>query len=208
VFILGLTGSIAMGKTVAAGLLRRLRVPVHDADRAVHALLAAGGRAVPAVERAFPGVVRHGSVDRAVLGSRVFGEPAALRRLEAILHPMVRASTLRFLAMAARRRARIVVLDVPLLFETASERRMDGTIVVWAPRFLQRQRALARPGMTPERLAAIGARQMPESGKRQRADYCVTSALGRRETLRGLRRIVRLCRQRRGRRWSPGYRKA
>ena len=207
-FILGLTGSIAMGKSTAARLLRRLGVPVYDADRAVHEALGHGGTAVAAVERAFPGTARDGRIDRVALGIRVFGDPAALRRLEAILHPLVRRSTERFLATAARRRARAVVLDVPLLFETGGERQVDATVVVWAPAFLQRLRVLARPGMTEAKLAAIRARQMPDRDKRRCADFVVSSAHDRGRTLRQLRRIVRLCRHKRTRRWAPGYLRA
>lgn len=194
--ILGLTGSIGMGKTTAANMLRRLAVPVHDADAAVHRLLGHGGAAVPAVADEFPEVVRHGAVDRAALGRRVFDNPDELGKLEAILHPMVRRAERRFLARAAAARAPVVVLDIPLLFETGAERRCDATIVVSAPRFLQRARVLRRPGMTAARLAAIEARQMPDAEKRRRADFVVQTGLDRRATLRALLRIVRLVRGR------------
>lgn len=193
--ILGLTGSIGMGKTTAANMLRRLGVPVHDADATVHRLLGRGGAAVPLVEAAFPGVVRDGAVDRAVLGRRVFEDPEALRRLEAILHPLVRRAERRFLARSAAARVPIVVLDIPLLFETGAERRCDATIVVTAPRFVQRARVLRRPGMTAARLAAIEARQMPDAEKRRRADFIVRTGRDRRATLRALTRIVRLMRR-------------
>lgn len=204
--ILGLTGSIAMGKSTAAKLLRRLGVPVHDADRAVHAALGRNGAAVAAVERAFPGTTQDGAVDRGKLGACVFGDRAALQRLEVILHPLARDSAERFLAAAARRRERLVVLDVPLLFETGGERRVDATIVVWAPAYLQRLRVMARPGMTEAKFAGIRARQMLDQEKRRRADYTVVTALSRGHSLRQLRRIVRLCRRKRPRRWAPGYR--
>lgn len=193
--ILGLTGSIGMGKTTAANMLRRLGVPVHDADATVHRLLGRGGAAVPLVEAAFPGVVRDGAVDRAALGRRVFDDPEALRRLEAILHPLVRRAERRFLARSAAARVPIVVLDIPLLFETGAERRCDATIVVTAPRFVQRARVLRRPGMTAARLAAIEARQMPDAEKRRRADFIVRTGRDRRATLRALIRIVRLMRR-------------
>jgi dephospho-CoA kinase len=190
--VLGLTGSVGMGKSTAAGMLRRLGVPVHDSDAAVHRLMAPKGAAVEAVERAFPGVRRSdGGIDRAVLGGRVFADPAALKRLEAILHPLVRRSQERFLARARARRLPLAVLDIPLLFETGGARRCDTVIVVSAPAFLQRTRVLARPGMTAGRLAAILAKQMPDAEKRRRADHVVPSSLGRAVTFRHLRRIVR-----------------
>ena len=131
--VLGLTGSIGMGKSTAASMLRRLSLPVHDADATVHRLLAAGGAAVPAIAEAFPGVVRDGAVDRAALGARVFGDRAALARLEAIVHPLVRRQTDRFLAASRRRRAPMAVLDVPLLLEGDGHRRCDLVAVVSAP---------------------------------------------------------------------------
>jgi dephospho-CoA kinase len=200
--VLGLTGSIGMGKTTAVKLLRRRRVPVHDADAEVHRLLGRHGAAVPAVGQAFPGVVHDGVVDRRKLGAQVFGRDndAALRRLEAILHPMVRRSTARWLAAQARRRAPVVVLDVPLLFEGGRRGRYDGVIVVSAPAFLQRQRVLRRPGMTTARFAEINSRQMPDRLKRARADAVVTSGLGQTPTLRGLTKALR----RLGRRGRPG----
>ncbi len=203
--ILGLTGSIGMGKSTAAAMLRRRGIPVHDADAAVHRLMAAGGAAVERVGRAFPGVVRTGAVDRAALGKIVFSDQAALRKLEAILHPMVRAATGRFLAKAARARRRVVVLDIPLLFEGGNERRCDGVIVVSAPQFLQAQRVLRRPGMTPARFAAILAAQLPDREKRRRADAVVTSGLGKGRTGRQLVRIIRAARSGRGKAWRPGY---
>jgi dephospho-CoA kinase len=205
VVVLGLTGSIGMGKSTAASMLRRLGVPVHDADAAVHRLLGKDGDAVAAVADAFPGVERAGAIDRAALGKIVFADPAALKKLEAILHPMVRGTTGRFLAAAARARRRVVVLDIPLLFEGGNERRCDGVIVVSAPQFLQAQRVLRRPGMTPARLAAILAAQMPDREKRRRADVVVNSGLGKCRTGRQLARVVRNARCRRGQVWRPGY---
>ena len=194
--ILGLTGSLGMGKSTAAAMFRRLGVPVHDSDAAVHRLMAPGGGAVAQVEAAFPGVTRRGGgIDRSALGARVFGNEAALRRLERILHPLVRLSQQRFLAAARRRRAGLVVLDVPLLFETGGERRCDKVVVVSAPAFLQRQRVMKRPGMTEERLGAVLAKQMPDAEKRRRADYVVPSGLGRAETFRRLQRIVAALRE-------------
>jgi dephospho-CoA kinase len=203
--ILGLTGSIGMGKSTAAALLRRQGVWVHDADATVHRLFARGGGAVAAVGKAFPGVVRNGAVDRAALGKRVFGDPNALRRLEAIVHPLVRAETDHFLAAAARARRRLVVLDIPLLFETGNDR-SDAVVVVSAPAFIQAQRVLARPRMSPERLAAILEQQMPDREKRRRADTVVTSGLGKGRTYRQLARIVRATRGTTGTAWRPGNR--
>jgi dephospho-CoA kinase len=192
--ILGLTGSIGMGKSTAAAMLRRMGVPVHDADATVHALFAPGGAAVAPVEAAFPGVVGEGRVDRAELGRRVFGDPVALARLEAIVHPLVRAAEREFLARQRRRRAALVVLDVPLLFETGGERRCDRVVVVSCPAFLQAQRVLARPGMTAAKFRAILAKQMPDAQKRRRADFVVQTGLGRRQALRRLSAIVTLMR--------------
>jgi len=189
--VLGLTGSVGMGKSTAAAMLRQLGVPVHDADVAVHRLLAPGGAAVPAVASAFPGTAVGGGIDRALLGKQVFGDAAALRRLERILHPLVRKSEQRFLKRARARRAPLVALDIPLLFETGGEKRCDAVVVVSAPAFLQRARVLARPGMSEERLRAILAKQVPDAEKRRRADFVVTSGLGRAPTFRGLRRVVR-----------------
>ncbi len=204
--ILGLTGSIGMGKTTAARLLRRMRVPVHDADAAVHGLLARGGAAVPAVARAFPGAVHDGVVDRLKLGATVFGPEGqvALGKLEAIVHPLVRHATRRWLANQARRGAHAVVLDVPLLFESGFDKVYDSVIVVSAPAFLQRQRVLRRHGMTSTKLREILARQTPDRVKRSRADAVISSGLGQRPTLLGLRRALR----RLGRRgaWSPAFR--
>lgn len=192
--ILGLTGGIGMGKSTAARMLRRMGLPVHDADRAVHRAMAPGGAAVAAVAAAFPGVARAGGIDRAALGKRVFGDAAALRRLEAILHPQVAASEQRFLARMRSAKRPLVVLDIPLLYETGAERRCDAVAVVWAPAFLQRARVLARPGMTAARLAFIRSQQVSEPIRRRRADFLVPSGLGRAVTWRGLRRVVRALR--------------
>lgn len=199
--ILGLTGSIGMGKTVAAGMFRRLGVPVHDADAAVHRLLGRGGGAVAAVAAAFPGVLRDGAIDRRALGRRVFDDAAALRRLEGMLHPAVRRDQAAFLRRQARQGRTLVVLDVPLLFETGTDADCDAVAVVAAPPFVQAARVLARPGMTPRWLAAIRAQQMTDIEKRRRADYIIPSGLGRRETLRAVRRIIEQARSLRARHW-------
>ncbi len=192
--VLGLTGSIAMGKSTAARLLRRMRIPVYDSDAEIHALLAKGGDGVAPVDAAFPGVVRGGAVDRAALGARVFADPASLRRLEAILHPLAWRRQRAFLARHMRARTKLVCLDVPLLYETMGERNCDLVVVVSASAAIQRQRALARPGMTPARLAGILARQMPDAKKRALADVVAVSALGQLHTLRTLRKAARLAR--------------
>ena len=208
--VIGLTGSIAMGKTTAAGILRRMGLPVHDADAAVHRLFRKGGGAVASVAQAFPGTVRDGAVDRAALGRQVFRDHDALHRLEAIVHPLVRADSDEFLRRCARRRVRMAVLDIPLLFEAGRDRDCDVTILVFAPAFLQAQRVLRRPGMTEQRLADIRARQMPDREKRRRADFVVWTGLSRRETLRQLTVIVKLLRSgmhRRGRGAAGGKRR-
>jgi dephospho-CoA kinase len=172
-------------------------VPLFDADRVVHRLLAPGGGAVGRVAAAFPGVRdAAGGIDRRRLGERVFGDRAALARLEAILHPMVAAAEKRFLARARARREAIVVLDVPLLFESGGARRCDYVVVVSAPLFLQRQRVLRRPGMSEARFAAILAQQMPDAQKRRRADFVVPTGLGRGLTLRRLKRVLGILRDR------------
>ncbi len=201
--ILGLTGSIAMGKSTAARILRRLGIPVYDADGAVHRLLGRGGAAVAPIAAAFPEAVRDGAVDRQALGAIVFRDRAALARLERIVHPLVRRAQESFLRRQAARRARLVVLDIPLLLEGDGASRCDAVIVVSAPASLQEQRALSRPGMSRERLAGIRARQMPDREKRRRADFVVATGLGKRHSLRRLVQIVRVMRKSRGRQWPP-----
>lgn len=175
-FILGLTGSIGMGKTTTARLFAEEGVPVHDADAAVHKLYE--GEAVPLIEAAFPGTTQAGRVDREKLGRRVVGDAAALKRLEAIVHPLVRQAEERFLAEAKARDAKVVVLDIPLLFETGGDTRVDATVVVTAPADVQRARVLERPGMSAEKLDALLAKQMPDAEKRRRADFIVDSGQG------------------------------
>src|SRR6516165_6017114 len=193
-----------MGKSTAAMTLRPLRVPLFDADRAVHRLLAPRGAAVELVAASFPGVrATNGGIDRSLLGQHVFADTEALLRLERIIHPMVEALEKRFLAFARARREPIVVLDIPLLFESGSECRCDYVLVVSAPRLVQCQRVLRRPGMTKTRLAAILNNQMSDYEKRRRADFVVQSGLSRRLSLRRLRAIVRLLRAER----LPGTRR-
>lgn len=202
-FVLGLTGSIGMGKSAAARMFRRLGVPVYDADAVVHRLLARGGAAVAQIEAAFPGVVKNGAVDRQALGARVFGRPDELRKLERIVHPLVAQAQRKFLARAARQRRPLVVLDVPLLFETGGEARTDAVAVVSAPARLQRARVLARPGMTEEKFAAVLRQQVPDALKRQRADFVIPSGLGFYNALRKVAEIVTICSKRKGHVWPP-----
>ena len=193
--ILGLTGSIGMGKSTAAMTLRRLGVPLFDADAEVHRLTGPGGAAVSRVEAAFPGVRdAAGGIDRRRLGPRVFADPAARRQLEAILHPMVRRAERRFVALARARRERLAVLDIPLLFETGGVERCDFVLVVSAPLRLQRQRVMRRPGMSQGRFAEILRAQLPDREKRRRADFIVATGLGHGVARRRLRAIVRMLR--------------
>lgn len=175
-FVLGLTGSIGMGKSATAAMFRARGVPVHDADGAVHVLYR--GPAAPLIEAVFPGTVVDGVVDRARLGPRVLGAPAELQRLEAIVHPLVRRAEEAFLFAAAQSRVPLAVLDVPLLMEVGGEERCDAVLVVTAAAELQRRRVLARPGMTEAAFAAILAKQMPDAEKRVRSHFLVDTGRG------------------------------
>jgi dephospho-CoA kinase len=175
-FVLGLTGSVAMGKSTTARFFAEAGVPVHDADAVVHQLYE--GAAVPIIEAAFPGTTADGKVDRVKLGSRVMNDLAALRQLEAIVHPLVQEAERRFLAEAEASGAAVAVLDIPLLFETGGEQRVDAVVVATAPPEVQRARVLERPGMTAQRLEAMLARQMSDSEKRRRADFVVDTSRG------------------------------
>ncbi len=186
--ILGLTGSIGIGKSTVAAMFADEGVPVFDADAAVHRLQGPGGACVAAIAAAFPGTTGPDGVDRAALGRAVLGDPAALRRLEAIVHPAVAAERATFLAAHAA--APLVVLDVPLLFETGGERYCDRVAVVSAGEDVQRARVLARPGMTPARLDAILARQFPDAEKRARADRVIPTGGSLDETRAAVRAIV------------------
>jgi dephospho-CoA kinase len=174
--VLGLTGSIGMGKSTTAGLFAEAGVPVYDADAAVHMLYE--GEAVPAIEAAFPGTTANGKVDRNELSARVVHDPSAMRRLEQIVHPMLGASRQKFLVEAERSGAPVAVVDVPLLFETGGEGRVDAVVVVTTSPEIQRERILARPNMTDEKLDAILARQMPDAEKRRRANFVVDTSHG------------------------------
>ena len=189
--IIGLTGGIGMGKSTVAAAFRRAGIPVFDADAAVHRLQGRGGRAVRAVGEAFPGTVRNGAVDRAALRAAAVPDPAAMRTLERILHPMVRAEERAFLLRARRAGRRLAVLDVPLLLETGGERRVDLVLVASAPRAVQRARVRARRRMTDAQIDAIIARQMPDAEKRRRAHVVVQTGLSRHHALRRLKRFIR-----------------
>jgi dephospho-CoA kinase len=175
-FVLCLTGSLGMGKSTAAKFFADAGVPVHDSDAVVHALYA--GEAVPLIERAFPGSTTGGKIDRTKLAAMVLHDDAALARLEALVHPLVSASRDKFLAEAQARGATVVLLDVPLLFETGGHRGCDAVVVVSAPSEIQRQRAFERPGMTDAKLAALLEKQMPDAEKRSRADFILDSSQG------------------------------
>ena len=176
--VLGLTGSIGMGKSTTSAMFQAEGVPVYDSDAAVHALYAAGGAAVAPVEAAFPGVVVDGAIDRARLSARVVGNSEALAKLEAIVHPLVGAHRIGFFEKAEAEGHEIVVLDIPLLFETGGEKKVDKVVVVSAPADVQRARVLARPEMTPEKFEAILARQIPDAEKRARADFVIDTGQG------------------------------
>jgi dephospho-CoA kinase len=174
--ILGLTGSIGMGKSTTADFFRAEGIRVYDADAAVHELYT--GAAAPLIAAAFPGTVKDGVVDRALLGQRVLGDAAALARLEAIVHPLVRQKRDSFLAEARAADAQVVVLDIPLLLETGGQREVDLVVLVSASEAVQKARVSARPGMTPEKLAAIMAKQIPDAEKRRRAHFVIDTERG------------------------------
>jgi dephospho-CoA kinase len=188
--IIGLTGGIGMGKSTAAAAFRRARIPVFDADLAVHRMQARGGPAVRVIEAAFPGATSNGSVDRAALRRAVLGNPEALTRLEHILHPMVEAEERAFVGRARRSGRRAVVLDIPLLFETRGDKRVDTVVVVSAPRAVQIYRVGLRRGMSRSDVEAVIARQMPDAEKRRRAHLVVQTGLSRNHTLRILNRFI------------------
>ena len=186
--ILGLTGSIGMGKTTAANMFADVGVPVYSADDAVHQLYS--GRAAPLIEAAFPGTVVDGTVDRTKLSAAVLGKPDALKKLESIIHPLVHEEEKAFLAHARANGAEIVLIDIPLLFETGGESRVDKVAVVSAPAEIQRERVLSRPGMTAEKFEAILARQMKDAEKRKRADFIIDSSGSFEETREQIEAII------------------
>lgn len=186
--VLGLTGSIGMGKSTTASMFRDAGVPVHDSDEAVHRLYA--GEAVPLIEAAFPGTTADGRVDRTSLGRAVLGDPAALRRLEGLVHPLVRTDADRFLAEQKAAGAPLVVLDIPLLFETGGRDRVDKVVVVTAAPEIQRQRVLSRPGMTIDKFEAVLKAQVPDAEKRRQADFIIDTGAGMDEARRAVAGII------------------
>ncbi|MCW8916484.1 MAG: dephospho-CoA kinase [Magnetovibrio sp.] len=205
-FILGLTGSIGMGKSWGARCFRLLGVPVHDADACVHNLMSTNGAATTKVEALFPGVLNaQGAVDRQKLGGFVLGDDDALKKLEALLHPMVRAEQHKFLQRCRRDNQRLVVLDIPLLFETGARSRVDAVVVMTAPAWLQRQRVLRRPNMNLEKFEAILDRQTPDALKRQMAAFVVTTGGLRAQSLRQIQKIAKVARSLPGHTWSPHW---
>ena len=194
--LIGLTGSIGMGKSTTAAMFAEEGVPVWDADAAVHRLYGPGGAAVGAVEAAFPGVSGDKGVDRKALGARVHDDPEALRRLEAVVHPLVREDREAFLARASAEGAGVAVLDIPLLFETGAQDLVDVVVVVSAPAHVQRERVLARAGMTEILLAALLERQTPDAHKRAHADHVIDTSLGLDHARERVREIINRVRQR------------
>lgn len=203
--LVGLTGSIGMGKTETAKMFARHGVPVCDSDATVHALYDKGGAAVEAVGAAFPGVVVDGRVDREKLSREVVGKPEALRQLEMIVHPLVGAAQRAALQAAAASGARMVVLDIPLLFETGGRARVDVVVVVSAPEDVQRRRVLERPGMTPEKLDAILSKQMPDAEKRAQADYAVDTSKGLAHAEAQVVAIIDALKHREGKIWTSNH---
>lgn len=188
--VIGLTGSIAMGKSTAAAMFRRSGVSVYDADRAVHRLMGRHGAAIPAVAEAFPGTVRDGAIDRSALAQRVFADDKALDRLENLLHPLIYREMRTFLRHSRRQGRDVVVLDVPLLLETGGEALCDLVAVVSAPKRIQAERLARRHGLDAARIGAIAARQMSDREKRVRADVVIPTGLGKAPTMRAIRRLI------------------
>ena len=190
--VLGLTGSIGMGKTTTAEMLRALGVPVHDSDDAVHRALAPGGKGVAAVAAAFPAALdkAKNAIDRKILGGLVFHDPVQKKKLEDILHPLVWEAQQDFLRENRRQNRAIVALDIPLLYEAGAEKKVDKVIVVTCPSFIQRRRVLSRPGMTEEKFQNILDSQMPDAEKKRRADFIVQTGLGRAYACNRLKKIL------------------
>ncbi|OKH87354.1 dephospho-CoA kinase [Thalassospira sp. TSL5-1] len=188
--ILGLTGSIGMGKSTAAGMFRYLGVPVYDADANAHRLTTPSGPAFGDIAARFPDVIVDGKIDRQLLGAQVFGHPAALKDLEGILHPLIRAARNDFIRHCQRNGFPLVVLDIPLLFETDGQKQCDHVAVVSAPAFIQKQRVMKRPGMTPQKFAEILKKQTPDWEKRRKADFIIPTGLGRAVTFRAIQSII------------------
>ena len=188
--ILGLTGSIGMGKSTAAGMFRHLGVPVYDADATAHRLTTPSGAAFGDIAARFPDVISDGKIDRQLLGAQVFGQPSALKDLEGILHPLIRAARNEFLRNCQRNGFALVVLDIPLLFETGGQKQCDSVAVVSAPAFIQKQRVMKRPGMTAQKFAEILKKQMPDREKRRKADFIIPTGLGRAVTFNVIQSII------------------
>ena len=202
--LLGLTGSIGMGKSETARMFIRRGVPVYDADAAVHRLYEKGGAAVGPVSAAFPGVLKDGAIDRAALGAAVIGKPKEMARLEAIVFPLVGKERQAWLAAQAKAGAPLVVLDIPLLYETGGERGVDYVVVVDAPPAVQRDRVLGRPGMTAERLEAILVKQLPNAEKCKRADFVLDTGQGLAHTEAAVGALLQSLKGRVGKVWKGG----
>ncbi|MGN6514472.1 MAG: dephospho-CoA kinase [Rhizomicrobium sp.] len=194
--LIGLTGSIGMGKSETAKMFARLGIPVNDSDANVHALYEPGGAAVPEIGKAFPGTVKDGRVDRALLSRELAADPSGFKKLEAIVHPLVGKAQADFLGRAEARGADMVVLDIPLLFETGGDKRVDAVVVVSAPSHIQRARVLERPGMTAEKLEQILSRQMPDEEKRAKAHFVVATDKGLDHAFEQVKMIVAELRER------------
>ena len=189
--VLGVTGSIAMGKSTVSTMLSHLSNPIHDADKTVHELLSVNGKAYYEIAESFPGAIQVNGVDRKKLGEEVFGNPEKLKQLEDILHPLVREARNKFVKQQSRHKSRLVILDVPLLYETGGDKDCDKVLVASAPYFIQKQRALARHGMTQNKFHDILKRQLSDREKRKRADFIVPTGLGKAHTYRALKRLIR-----------------
>jgi len=189
--VLGVTGSIAMGKSTVSTMLSRMNNPMHDADKTVHNLMKVNGKAYYKIAKRFPRAIEANSVDRTRLGQEVFGNPEKLKELETILHPLVREARDNFIRQQYRYRSRLAILDVPLLYETGGDKHCHKVLVVSAPYFIQRQRVLARQGMTQTKFHDILKRQLPDYEKRKRADFIVPTGLGKAYTYKALKRLMR-----------------
>jgi dephospho-CoA kinase len=189
-FLIGLTGSIGMGKSETAKMFAKLGVPVYDSDAAVHKLYEPGGAAVPEIEKAFPGTVHAGAVDRAALSRTLAADPDGFKRLEAIVHPLVAREQVKFREQALKDGADMIVLDIPLLFETGGHARMDAVVVISAPHHIQRERVLARPGMSADKLDQILSRQTPDAEKRAKAHFVVETDQGLDHAFAQVKQIV------------------
>ena len=188
--VLGVTGSIAMGKSTVSTMLSQLNNPIHDADKTVHELMGINGKAYHKIAKGFPEAVQVNGIDRVKLGRDVFGNPEKLKQLENILHPLVREARDKFIRQQSRYKSRLVILDVPLLYETGGDKDCDKVLVVSAPYYIQRQRALVRQGMTQTKFYDILKRQLPDHEKRRRADFIVPTSLGKAYTYRALQRLM------------------